>query len=152
MKVSKKRRQELIKKIIHEKRISNQFQIVEELKKYGIKAVQPTIARDLKEIGAVKIMDESGNYVYRLLDETPVIDPWKELKRNFKSFVESIDRAGNLIVIKTIPGTASGIARVIDRLDIDEIVGTLAGDDTIFVAVRDPESCEKIVEKLSSIL
>ena len=97
-------------------------------------------------------MDESGNYVYRLLDETPVIDPWKELKRNFKSFVESIDRAGNLIVIKTIPGTASGIARVIDRLDINEIVGTLAGDDTIFVAVRDPESCEKIVEKLSSIL
>lgn len=152
MRISKKRRQELIKKIIHEKKISNQFQIVEELQKYGVKAVQPTIARDLKEIGAVKVMDESGNYVYKLLDETPVIDPWKELKRNFKAFVEGIDKAGNLIVIKTVPGTASGIARVIDRLNLEEIVGTLAGDDTIFVAVRDASLCDELLKKLSTIL
>ena len=122
--MKKRERHEKILEIIGSKRIGGQHQLRQELKRLGIGATQATISRDLVELGVVKVKN-----TYRIPDLVS--------RRVPRGEILEIDSAGeNLIVVKTPPGQASMTALAIDRIHIPGIVGTVAGDDTFFVATK----------------
>jgi transcriptional regulator of arginine metabolism len=124
--------------------VKTQEDLVEELKKEGFLVTQATISRDLSSLGLVKAKLNNGVSVY-LLPEV------EKLRNTLASFVKKIDRAENLVVIKTEPGAAQSVAASIDRIDMPEILGTVAGDDTILVVGRDRKNAVKVKAKLLAL-
>jgi len=122
---------------------------VNELQKCNIPVTQATLSRDLREIGVIKVTKGLGEYVYKISDETASSE--RELKNKFLNFVREIKETGNLILIKTPPGEAQAVARVIDLAEIEHILGTVAGDDTILVVVDDVEDAKKIKKKFQDL-
>uniref|UniRef100_A0A7C6EL39 Arginine repressor n=1 Tax=candidate division WOR-3 bacterium TaxID=2052148 RepID=A0A7C6EL39_UNCW3 len=145
----KKVRQQKIRQLIETKEISTQEQLVNELQKCNIPVTQATLSRDLREIGVIKVTKGLGEYVYKISDETASSE--RELKNKFLNFVREIKETGNLILIKTPPGEAQAVARVIDLAEIEHILGTVAGDDTILVVVDDVEDAKKIKKKFQDL-
>ncbi len=111
---------------------------------------QATLSRDLSEIGVVKIRKGSGYYIYKISSELSGMA--HALRNKFINFVREIKTTGNLVVIKTPPGEAQGVARAIDLAEIKHILGTVAGDDTILVVVEDPQSARVIYKKFQNLL
>lgn len=146
----KKVRQQKLREVIESNEISTQEDLVNELKKCNIPVTQATLSRDLREIGVIKIAKGLGRYVYKIADE--VSPPEKELKNKFLNFVREIKDTGNLILIKTPPGEAQGVARVIDLAEIEHILGTVAGDDTILVVVDSAENTKKVKKRFQDLL
>ncbi len=129
------RRRDLLK-ILHEGTASSQHDIVEALRSAGHDVTQATVSRDLQEVGATKIR-VNGHFVYRLPDELPrgggdLLS--RNLARTLDEFAIAVRAAGSLVVVVTAPGHASAVARAIDLAGLDKVAGTIAGDDTIFVA------------------
>jgi transcriptional regulator of arginine metabolism len=124
-------------RILHEGSAHSQREIVDALQAAGHDVTQATVSRDLREIGAAKVRISDG-FVYRLPDEVPrslngdLVA--RSLRRTLEDFAIEVRAAGSLVVIDTAPGHASAVARALDLAGIDDIVGTVAGDDTIFVA------------------
>jgi transcriptional regulator of arginine metabolism len=128
--------------VLHSGRAVSQQAIVDALRSLGHDVTQATVSRDLRAVGAVKVPDTNGA-VYRLPDDvvrsgTDLVQ--RELQRNLDTFALSILPAGSLVVIHTAPGHANLLARAIDLTGLDEVVGTVAGDDTILVATPDGET------------
>ena len=129
------RRRDLIR-ILHEGKAASQQAIVENLRALGHDVTQATVSRDLQSVGATKVRS-NGHFVYRLPDEIPRGDSdllGRNLMATLQQFAVSIEAAASLVVVKTAPGHASAVARAIDLAGLDDIAGTIAGDDTIFVA------------------
>lgn len=139
-------RQTKILELISKKEIETQEELAEGLKAMGIDVTQATISRDIKELRLVKVMSKNGKYKYATIGQSQegITD---RLYKIFENSVVSIDNAMNIIVLKTIPGAAQICASAIDYMGVDEIVGTLAGDDTVFVAIRSLESVELVLEE-----
>ncbi len=138
----KNSRQEMILNIIKENKVRTHETLVSELSKCGIYVTQATVSRDIKELGIVKVPDSQGS-IYA------VSARWDNPLRKYAADVESVTEAGNLIIIRTHPGMASAVAAAVDKEMHNEIAGSIAGDDTIFVAVASVESAERITEKLN---
>ena len=133
---AKQQRQRLIADWLREQRIGSQDELVARLDRAGIAATQATVSRDLEDIGAVRL--RRGGAVHYVLTET--LSPGTtdaRLDRLLAEFVLSIVAAGNLIVLRTPPGSANVVANAIDVADLPEVAGTIAGDDTIFLALAD---------------
>ncbi|KPK76287.1 MAG: hypothetical protein AMJ79_07165 [Phycisphaerae bacterium SM23_30] len=143
---TKKERRQILKKLITEKQMSDQIQLLEELKKHHIAITQATISRDLQEMGVVKIRIKPGVFKYELLTELPPDQLRQKLQVLFDNFVTEIKSVDNLLLVKTTPGNANGVASFIDRLGQKEILGTVAGDDTILIIADSPQN-RKTVEK-----
>ena len=129
------RRRDLLR-ILHEGTASSQNDIVDALREAGHEVTQATVSRDLQDVGATKVR-ANGHFVYRLADEIPRGDSdllGRNLISTLEQFAISIEAAASLVVVKTAPGHAMAVARAIDLAGSDEIAGTIAGDDTIFVA------------------
>jgi transcriptional regulator of arginine metabolism len=122
-----------ISNLINEYKISNQEELMEMLDKKGYSYTQATLSRDLRTLKAGKIADEVKGYIYILPGNNNGNDLADAINRGFLS----LDYSGNMAVIKTMPGFASGIALRIDGMNAFEIIGTIAGDDTIIVIARD---------------
>ena len=139
-------RQTKILELISKREIETQEELAEGLKAMGIDVTQATISRDIKELRLVKVMSKSGKYKYATIGQSQegITD---RLYKIFENSVVSIDNAMNIIVLKTIPGAAQICASAIDYMGVDEIVGTLAGDDTVFVAIRSLESVEYVLDE-----
>jgi transcriptional regulator of arginine metabolism len=135
-----------LRKLLSAGLISTQEELVEELRHQKFRVTQSTISRDLRKIGAIKGQDATGRTVYRLLDESsmPAIMPG----HGFGGLLVNIQHNGSLIVINTTPGSASLVARQLDQTKPEGILGTIAGDDTIFVA---PVSSRKIEQTIIAI-
>jgi transcriptional regulator of arginine metabolism len=146
----KKVRQQKIREIIETEDISTQEQLVIELLKSNIPVTQATLSRDLREIGVIKVAKGLGEYVYKVADE--VVPSERELKNKFLNFVREIKDTGNLILIKTPPGEAHGVARVLDLAEMEHILGTVAGDDTILVVVDTEENTKKVKKVFRNLL
>ncbi len=146
----KKVRQQKIRELIQSKEISTQEQLVAELQKHDVLVTQATLSRDLREIGVIKVSKGLGDYVYKIADE--VSSSEKELKNKFLNFVRDIKETGNLILIKTPPGEAQGVARVIDLAEMEHILGTVAGDDTILVVVDSDDNTKKVKKRFQDLL
>lgn len=149
---TKRERHRLLKKIIAEKQIGEQNQLLEELKKHGIEATQATVSRDLQELGVIKARVKPGVFRYEMIEKMPENVLWDKLKVLFKNFINDVKGTNNLILIKTSPGNANGVANFIDRLEQKEILGTIAGDDTILIVVDTARNRKLIERKFVSLL
>lgn len=133
----KVRRQKKIIEIIESQIISTQEELAEALMKAGYDVTQATVSRDIKELGLVKIPGENYTYRYGVPGEQGIALNEDKLKRMFRELVISVDYSENIIVLKTYPGNAHGIASLIDGSKWPQVIGTVAGDDTILLVVKD---------------
>ncbi len=138
------KRHAAIKALIASKEIANQHELAKELRKKGIMVTQATLSRDLAELGIIRMPTENGyRYELRTNDVEPVL-------RGFTSEeVISIDANEHLIVIKTFPGRAQGVAFLLDSKKDPDILGTIAGDDTIIVVPRSAKRVKKTINNIS---
>jgi transcriptional regulator of arginine metabolism len=138
------RRQKLIGDLIRSGRVTSQDDVAALLSEHGFSATQATVSRDLEQLGAVKVR-RGGVSCYSLPDQLDPGDwPADRLRRVLVEWVQSVDAAGQLVVLKTTPGSAHLVALAIDQARLPAVAGTVAGDDTIFVAVREPERAGEI--------
>ncbi|SEF82585.1 transcriptional regulator, ArgR family [Caloramator fervidus] len=136
-----------ILEIITQKDIETQEELVDELRKAGFDVTQATVSRDIKELKLIKVQTKDGRYKYApLSNENNVV--YDRLVNIFSQTVLNIDCVGNMIVIKTLSGSASAAAEAIDHLRFDGLVGTIAGDNTIFALARSEEKALEIVAKM----
>lgn len=136
-----------ILKIIRQYDIETQEELAAKLNESGFSATQATISRDIRELKLTKVASERGKVRYTVLQKPDAETEGKYL-RTFRDAVISMETAGNLLVIKTESGMAMASAAALDELNWPEIVGCIAGDNTIFLAVKTSEGCEKVLEKL----
>ena len=144
-------RQSAILEIIAERDIETQHQLLLALAERGVKSTQATLSRDIKDMRLVKELGPNGNYRY--VAAKPDTDDFDErLRKIFKESVVSYDVAQNLVVIKTLPGLGQGACSAIDSMEIHGLVGSLAGDDTLFLAMRDNDSANAFYREIESII
>ncbi|MBR4730242.1 MAG: arginine repressor [Prevotella sp.] len=151
----KNSRLEALRLIISSQQLGSQDELLAALQKEGFKLTQATLSRDLKQLKVAKAASMSGNYVYVLPNETMYkrVSTPNSIREMLKvpGFV-SINFSGNMGVIKTRPGYASSIAWNIDNSDIPEIIGTIAGDDTIFIVIKEGVRHQDVSEALSEVV
>lgn len=148
---SKEYRQRLIEELVENEFISTQAEIAEHLGRRGIKVTQATISRDVNELRLVRLPAGNGQHRYRSTPLAAQEDVLGELRQRFRLFVRDLDRGENSIVITTDEGHASGIAYVIDKLDREEIVGSLAGQNTILIIARSSAGAQEILEEFEGL-
>ncbi len=149
---SKEYRQRLIEELVENEFISTQAEIAERLAERGIKVTQATISRDVNELRLVRLPAGNGQHRYRSTPLAAQEDVIGELSQRFRLFVRDLDRGDNMLVINTDEGHASGIAYVIDKLDREGIVGTIAGQNTILVVARDSATATELLEEFEELL
>ncbi len=148
--MDKQKRQKILLDVVTKTEVDTQEEIIKALLDQGIVATQATISRDIKEMGLVKTTGRHKKYKYA--QGTDVHKDSAKLLHLFKAAVTSIEQAQNLVVIKTIIGNASAVAASIDAQRIADVVGTLAGDDTVLVVAKTNESATAIIEELNALL
>lgn len=141
-------RQSIILEIIAEQDIETQNQLMEALAERGVKSTQATLSRDIKDMRLVKELGPNGNYRYAVAAKQEADDFSQRLKKIFKESVIAYDTAQNIFVIKTLPGLASAACSAIDGMHIDGLIGTLAGDDTAFLAMCDSEHALRLYHEI----
>ena len=146
----KGKRQEAILDLVKKYEIETQEELAEKLNKSGFAVTQATISRDIRELKLTKIQ-RGAKQVYAALTENKYSNSNKYIDILKHSFV-SMDMAQNILVIKTASGTAMALATALDSLHWDEIVGTIAGDDTVMCAIRTVEDTKKLMKRLGDIL
>ena len=144
-------RHSMILEIIESQNIETQEELAEQLKRHGVRVTQATVSRDIKEMRLLKVLNGLGDYKYATADqaEHSVSD---RFVRMFVDSVISIVPAGNIIVVKTLSGSANVAGEAIDSMRWPEIVGTLSGDNTIFVVVHNEEDTDVVVRQFNEIL
>ncbi|MFZ4520012.1 MAG: arginine repressor [Microthrixaceae bacterium] len=134
----KAQRQHRVARLIEEHRVTNQAQLVELLAADGVRVNQATVSRDLEELGAIKVRVPGGETAYAV-PELPreQVAPEDHLRRVLGDWVVDVDRSGDLVVLRTPPGSAHVVGSALDRNGTEEVVGTVAGDDTLLVIARE---------------
>ena len=146
------KRQAAILDIITTNEIKTQEELSAHLRERGYNATQATISRDMKEHRLIKVASHSGGYQYSTPEQSSSATHMSRLKNIFRECVVKVDRAQNLVVLKTLVGMANAAAAAIDAMKIRDIVGTLAGDDNILVILRTNEEAEKFCEMVAGML
>ena len=147
----KRQRHRMILEIIENQAIETQEALSEALRKYGFDVTQATVSRDIKELRLFKVMGDDGVYRYAVAERSEQ-RLTERLRRVFAETVQSVDYACNQIVIKTLPGGAHAAAEMVDTMRWKEVVGTLAGDNTILVILRDVESAPEVAERFKGMM
>ncbi len=147
-----KRRSSIIR-LIETNNISNQEELLDLLKNENFDTTQPTLSRDLKALKVVKQAGTDGRYIY-VLPDIDIEEDEKDKEQNKIPLSEilSVDFSGNLAVLKTRPGFANGVASIIDSHELHEIIGTIAGDDTILLICREDISNDDLLTALDNII
>ena len=148
----KNERQLKILEIIDTNDISTQDELSLVLKKEGLDATQATLSRDIKELQLVKTMSKNGVYKYTRHKSESYSVISDKFKTIFSDATIAIDFAGNITVIKCHTGMANAACTAIDHMKIDDVVGTIAGDDTIFILLRSPEKAAELADKLNKLV
>jgi transcriptional regulator of arginine metabolism len=141
-----RKRRKVLKALVEQEGPSDQKWLLAEMRKKGIVTTQATISRDLQDMGFVKVRIAPGVYKYELYDQAARGGLLDRLAVLFGSFVVDIKGTGQLLLIRTSPGNANGVASLIDSLQKKEILGTIAGDDTILI-VTSGEDKRKDIER-----
>ena len=148
----KNQRQEHLLQIIAEETVETQEQLLERLQERGIRSTQATISRDIKELHLIKEPVGQGRYRYAVSAHRTKLNFADRLRTIFREGVLSVDYAQNLVVIKTMPGLASAACAALDDMGVAYMVGSLAGDDTAFLVMRDTESAASFCEEIKEML
>lgn len=145
-------RQDTILQIIAEEDVETQGQLIDALAARGVSCTQATISRDIKELHLIKELTNLGMYRYSTGNRQQVQNNSARLRSIFKESVTSYACAQNIVVIKTLPGLASAACSAIDGMEIRNLAGTLAGDDTAFLAMNDNASAEQFCKEIEAML
>jgi len=150
---TKPRRQHLVARLLADHEVSSQEQLVELLAGEGVGATQATVSRDLEEIGAVKVRVPGADRLVYAVPELPKdqVAPVDHLRRVLGEWVVDIATSGNLVVLRTPPGSAHVVASALDRAGLEGAIGTVAGDDTVLVVAADALGGEKLGDRLEEI-
>lgn len=148
----KEQRQARILEIIARHEVETQEELAEYLDSAGYKTTQATVSRDIKELGLIKIMGRSGRQIYTQAPSSGGDSLADRLVRILRNAVLSLDFTANFIVLKTFSGGGNAAAAALDSLQLTGVMGTIAGDDTVLVIVKDPEETAAIVERLNQML
>lgn len=152
VRVSKTQRQHRIAKLLEEQAVSSQPELVRLLATGGVKATQATVSRDLEDLGAVKVRVPGGETVYAIPElARERVAPEDHLRRVLGDWVVEVAASGNLVVLRTPPGSAHVVGSALDRAGLSEILGTVAGDDTILVVASEEAGGAEVAKRLSSL-
>ena len=142
-------RHDLILDIIDKKDIETQEELVKELQNSGFEVTQATVSRDIKELGLIKISADGKRQKYtKERTDNTVMSKFTDM---FRHSVVTIDYALNIVVIKTLSGSANVAGTMVDRLKNSSVLGCVAGDDTVFAVLRDERAAEDLTQKLREI-
>lgn len=145
-------RQNLIMEIIKEQEIETQNQLLQALLDRGVKSTQATLSRDIRDMRLVKELGANGVYHYAVSSRSEESDLDSRLKKIFKESVISYDTAQNLLVIKTLPGLAPAALSALDSMNIEGLVGTIAGDDTGLLVMKTNELAEHLHREIENLI
>lgn len=145
-------RQSMILEIISQENIETQEQLLEQLLHHGITSTQATISRDIKQMHLIKEPMGQGVYKYAVSGNRTKLNFAEKLRTIFRESITTIESAQNIVVVKTMPGLASAACAALDDMDINFMLGSLAGDDTAFLVMKDTDTaisfCKEIEEML----
>ena len=150
--MSKHRRQHRISRILANEVVTSQEQLVRLLADDGVESTQATVSRDLDDLGAVKVRVSGGESVYAI-PEHPAdrVVPMDQLRRVMGGWVVEVESSGNLVVLRTPPGSAHVVASALDRTGIEGSIGTVAGDDTLMVVAAEGTTGENLAVTLRNL-
>lgn len=144
--ISKKARQGRILEITRKRLVRSQEELSALLKRDGIEVTQSTLSRDIRELGLVKMRGS-----YQVSSQAPAAPPDEIVRRAFEQFVIRTGLSGNIVMIKTSPGNAHSVGVVLDAAEWPEVLGTVAGDDTVFVLLRSVNSGRKVLGRIRGL-
>ncbi|MBN1566534.1 MAG: arginine repressor [Acidobacteria bacterium] len=144
--MSKRARQGKILEVTRKRQVHSQEELSSILRQEGIDVTQATLSRDIRELGLVKM--RAG---YRISEESHPVLPDEMLRRAFKQFVVRTDVSGNIVMIKTSPGNAHSVGVVLDAAQWPEMLGTVAGDDTVFILLRNGRYGKKVLGRIQDL-
>ncbi len=148
----KSQRQAKIMEIITNRNVETQEQLLQELQNAGFHSTQATISRDIKELRIVKELTNFGTYRYTAAADEVSGTFSNKLNTIFRECITNFDYAQNMVVIRTLPGLASAAASAIDAMNMSVVVGSLAGDDTVFIVMRDSNAAAAFCGEIKSLL
>lgn len=148
----KTQRQAKIMEIITTRNVETQEQLLDALEEAGYRSTQATISRDIKELRIVKELTSFGTYRYTVSSNEMGGSFSNRLNTIFRECITGFDYAQNMVVIRTMPGLASAAASAIDTMNMSVVLGTLAGDDTVFVVMRDSNAAAAFCGEIKSLL
>ena len=150
--LAKHQRQHLVAKLLGSHRVTSQEQLVALLADDGCAATQATVSRDLDDLGAIKVRSDGGESVYAI-PELPKDQraPEEHLRRTLGDWVVEVTASANLVVLRTPPGTANVVGAALDRSGWGDVVGTVAGDDTVLVVVAESTTGSAVAERLRTL-
>ncbi len=152
---NRSQRIQIIKQIISQEIVSSQDELQIRLQERGCDVTQATLSRDLRSLQVMKVSDAKNGYIYRLVEAKAVEQklPIEVSRIDFMSDgIVNIEFSGNLLVVKTLPGYANSVASIIDKANPVEIIGTVAGDDTILIIMREGVGRHDVVQALKTIM
>ncbi|CAB3391151.1 MAG: transcriptional regulator ArgR [Kyrpidia sp.] len=147
----KNKRLTRIRELVASRSIETQEELVQALRESGFQVTQATVSRDIKELQLIKVPTADGRYVYALPPE-PAVNNEARLRRMLPESFVALDRAENLIVMKTLPGNAHAVAALVDAVGWPEVMGTIAGDDTILVICRSALQAAAVEERFHQMV
>ncbi|MGH9282580.1 MAG: arginine repressor [Acidimicrobiales bacterium] len=152
MTASKTQRQHRLAGLLERHAVTSQAQLVELLAAEGVVATQATVSRDLDELGAVKVRVPGGETVYAIPElARNRLAPEDHLRRVLGDWVAEVAHSGNIVVLRTPPGSAHVVGSALDRAGLEEIVGTVAGDDTVMVVATEQTGGAEVAKRLSAL-
>ena len=143
-----------ISQLISSQKISSQSELLQLLQAAAISVTQATLSRDLDFLGAIKVHDVSGESFYAIPEDSTRELPPRDnprLSRTLSDLMASVDYSGNIVVLRTPPGAASYLASVLDKSDLDSVIGTVAGDDTVLVVTKDSNGGKSVANQLQEL-
>ncbi len=146
----KNERQKVILDIISSQNVETQEELGVQLQKRGYRVTQATISRDIKELHLIKVQAERGVYKYAVNESSTVLNT-ERMMRIFREVVISIKGSGNIVVVNTLSGSGSAAGEAIDNFGIQEIIGSLAGDNTVFLVVEE-HMRSGVIQKLKALM
>ena len=150
--LGKPQRQHRIARLLEEQAISSQGQIVEMLASEGVVATQATVSRDLEDLGAVKVRIPGGTTAYAVPEHSKdAASPDDHLRRVMGEFVVDVAHSANLVVLRTSPGSAHVIGSALDRAGYPDVLGTVAGDDTLILVCADNVGGSAVASRLAGL-
>jgi transcriptional regulator of arginine metabolism len=151
-KLGKTQRQHLVARIIEQQRVHNQMELVELLATEGVNATQATVSRDLDDLGAIKVRVPGGESIYAIPDlPHEQVAPMEHLRRVFGEWVVSVAASGNLVVVRTPPGCAHVVGSALDRAGLPELLGNVAGDDTLIAVVAEGTGAADVARRFAEM-
>lgn len=148
----KARRQAKILELIRTQVVETQEELAYVLGREGIPVTQATVSRDIKELQLTKIPTGDGRYRYSIPDEQSGGPSWDKRRRLFQESVLGVDYSGNMIVIRALQGTAPSVAYALDHLAWPEVLGTIAGEDTVFVVCKPIDAADQICDRIRRLI